>query len=626
MLLLFLPLAALADGMVVPTIAYPAKITIPDQRALICYTNGTERLVIETRFTGSGTNFAWVVPLPSQPVIEEATTGLFPTLQYLFRPEIVHDVPRYYLEILALIWLLIWLVYIIFFVRPTGRVNLLDIASCLLVGIGIVKIEYLSGPEWVDWMVMVMDFIVFLDLIFILTLVRLWNCLPRALGVAMLPLFLALQFLLLLIAGAPGSLPLFLVVSFFLVFLDWILIVSLVKSWKNASRAIATAILISLLAFQAVLLVPVGIVKSRSAESQSLQTLGMDQPPTPSQAVSILDRKIVGVFETATITSHDAKALQAWLSQNGFTVPTNAEPMIASYVKDGWVFVATKVRRDKPDNETSTPHPLSFTFKTDKPVYPMRLTGLMNSQSLMVDLYVFSDARAAAPHFKVESCTRPHIAHPLLRKWIGDSTVATKFSATLFHADMRKDVLINWAPFSEKKNRLFSQDGASTTALNWGTGLFAAGLLVVCLLALACKSHKTKFLCLIGIMAVASVILAGLVYRSLPKTEVIFVHGYRDSYAGLKILYRILHGGSWQTLAEARAKLQDVTSNSINSPKKYWRNWHNDLVGGQIHEEDSPGNYLLRETNQQVQLIIFDANGGEHVRGSWDLRAQHQTP
>src|SRR5690349_13464671 len=101
LLFLFLPIAALADGGIIPTIAYPAKVTIPDQRALICLSNGTERLVIETRFTGEGTNFAWVVPLPNPPVIEEATTGLFPTLEYLFRPEIVHEVPRYYLGILV---------------------------------------------------------------------------------------------------------------------------------------------------------------------------------------------------------------------------------------------------------------------------------------------------------------------------------------------------------------------------------------------------------------------------------------------------------------------------------------------------------------------------------------------
>jgi len=60
------------------------------------------------------------------------------------------------------------------------------------------------------------------------------------------------------------------------------------------------------------------------------------------QAVSILDRKIVGIFETTTITSHDPKALQIWLSENGYSVPTNSESVIASYVKSGWVFVAAK--------------------------------------------------------------------------------------------------------------------------------------------------------------------------------------------------------------------------------------------------------------------------------------------
>jgi hypothetical protein len=495
LLLLFLPLAALADGMVIPTIAYPAKITIPDQRALICYSNGTERLVIETRFTGAGTNFAWVVPLPSQPVIEEATTGLFPTMQYLFRPEIIHNVPRYWLGILVTI--------------------------------------------------------------------------------ALIYLFRLL---------------------------------------KNASTGFTIFIVFILLYLAAILLPALA-----PAKRKGMETMGMDSSSVSSiPAVSILDRKLVGLFETTTITSHDAKALQTWLFQNGFAVPTNAEPVIASYVKDGWVFVATKVRRDKPDNETSTPHPLSFTFKTDKPVYPMRLTGL-SSQSLSVDLYVFSNVRAAAPHFKVESCTRPNIVHPLLHKWIGDSTVATKLAATLSPADMRKDVWINWTPFSEKKNRLFSQDGAWTIALNWGTGLFAAGLLVVCLLAIASRTPKTRLLCLLGIVTVASFILAEWVYRSLPKTEVIFVRGYRQSPADWIILHRILNEGGWQTVAEARAKLQDVTSNSINSPRKFWGNRRNDLVGGQFREEDSPGNYLLRATNNKMQLVVFSPDGGEEVSGTWDL-------
>jgi hypothetical protein len=38
-LLLLKPIAALAGGMVIPSVVLPAKITIPDQRALIHFTN-----------------------------------------------------------------------------------------------------------------------------------------------------------------------------------------------------------------------------------------------------------------------------------------------------------------------------------------------------------------------------------------------------------------------------------------------------------------------------------------------------------------------------------------------------------------------------------------------------------
>lgn len=82
---------AWGDGMGLPSQALPATITIPDQQALIYFASNTERLVIETRFAGTGSNFAWVVPLPSPPMIEAATPGLFPTLQYLFEPEIISN-------------------------------------------------------------------------------------------------------------------------------------------------------------------------------------------------------------------------------------------------------------------------------------------------------------------------------------------------------------------------------------------------------------------------------------------------------------------------------------------------------------------------------------------------------
>jgi hypothetical protein len=490
-------MAALADGKIIPTIAFPAKVTIPDQRALICYTNGMERLVIETRFTGAGTNFAWVVPLPSQPVIEEATTGLFPTLGYLFRPEIVHEVPPYYLGI--------------------------------LLALGILYLLRLAAKS-------------------------VWNAFVIA--VIFLPIAV-----LLLSALAAG--------------------------------------------------------KRKSA------SMGSESVPS-GQNVSILDRKLVGIFETTTITSHDTKALQTWLTENEFALPTNSEPVIASYVKDGWVFVVAKVRRDKPESETSTPHPLSFTFKTDKPVYPIRLTGLDNGP-LSVELYVFGPVRAEAPHFKVESCTRPHFAHPLLHKWVGDSTAVTKLTAALSTANMRKDIWLNWTAFSKKESLLFSWQGALTTALNWGAGLFAAGLLVVCLLAFASEKYKIIMPRLVGIAAIASVAVVGLSYLCLPKIEVKLVKGYPySSWKYEQIALRIAWGdANWQTLAQARAGFQELISNPTNAAVYDLKNWDNYFVGGQLREEDSPGNYLLRETNSQLQLIFFNTDGGEMIVDTSDLRIQH---
>ncbi|HEY4951966.1 MAG TPA: DUF2330 domain-containing protein [Verrucomicrobiae bacterium] len=342
------------------------------------------------------------------------------------------------------------------------------------------------------------------------------------------------------------------------------------------------------------------------------------------QNVSILDRKLVGIFETTTITSHDPKALADWLRDNGFVVSENMQPVIESYVKDGWVFVATKVRRDHANLETTTPHPLSFTFKTDRPVYPMRLTGL-DSDPLKVDLYIFGSARATASHFKVERCTRPNISHPLLQQWTASSTVVTKLTATLSRANMRNDVWINWKPFYEKENRLFSRHGALVYALNLGAVVLAAGLLGVYFFIFTFDFPKTKLPRWIGNVIAVSIILGGLLYLSLPKIEVKLVKGFFYSYGRQEQLALQIALGDfdWHTTIEARTGLQALISNPTNGIPYGIKNWNNYFIGGQVHEEDSPGNYLLRETNNQLQFVTFNYEGGEEISGDWDLHAQH---
>jgi hypothetical protein len=498
LLFLLMPIAALADGKVIPPTAFPAQIDIPDQQALIHFTNGTERLVIETRFVGAGTNFAWVIPLPNRPVVEASTTGVFPTLHYLFRPEIQHNVERYYIGLLVLV----------------GFV-------CLL--------------RWVPGRA---------DRVFILAL-----------------------FTLFLLAAA--------------------------------------------------MLVP-ALSTAGSRGQGSAAALG---------DVSILDRQLVGVFETATISSQDPRALQTWLIENGFALSTNAEPTIQSYVKEGWVFVAAKIRRDQAARQTNSLHPLSFTFKTDKPVYPMRLTGIDNGP-LRVDLYVFGPGQAKAAHFSTERCTRPgyplpdgrwsfrqpeslNIIHPLLRRWCEGSPVATKLTATLTPADMHSDVWIEWTPFSETRRSLFSRQGARTYALNWGAAIFAGGL-VLGWITRRSREKREPRLWFADEALFASLALAGAIYLFLPKTEVRLAgRPSGDAYYNLNRRLYGLESQNSLTLPKARVVLADAPGPEARLDNLF--------LGGRIHEEDSPGNYVVRENGGHLQYVVYDGRGAEEVMLELDL-------
>ena len=91
-----------ADGKVFQQ-QYEAKVNIPDQQAVISFSSGVEKLVIQTAFEGSGTNFAWVVPLPSAPSVKPMTKGFFDSPRLMFQPRLVHKVHFYAIGLLFVV-------------------------------------------------------------------------------------------------------------------------------------------------------------------------------------------------------------------------------------------------------------------------------------------------------------------------------------------------------------------------------------------------------------------------------------------------------------------------------------------------------------------------------------------
>ncbi len=532
---------ALADGKVFPPTAYPVEVRIPDQRAIMAWSNGVERLVIETRFTGAGTNFAWVVPLPSPPKVEAATRGLFPTLTHLLRPRVIHKAGERFG------WALILggVAWLTFQLRKGGGMRISDWLACLAAGGG-------------------------------------WFLLD-AIGVGI------------------GVLV--------FVFVAWAS--SRVRSGKESVFAILVGLIIALLL--AGMLLP------------ALGTAGVKA--TGGGEVEVLDRQLAGVFETTTLTARAPGALRDWLNTNGFVLPKEVEPVIADYLRDGWVFVASKVRRDVSSAEAGSLHPLSFTFAAKEPVYPLRLTGVGNG-NLEVDLFVFGPERAKVAGFKVRDAVRPQImetttdgvllgghisglplAHPGLLEAAGNAAFVTRLQGTLTPEQMRQDAVIRWDGFGEVRDVRYSQFGATLTVLNW-TGsdlcLFFVGLAAVARWRGVEPTRYAK--AMVAAVALAAV-ATGIGYAQLEVVPVTLERrfarwvDFRNQKLAVRIALTDELGANAPITVDAvrealRRGLPFALTNGLSRPPKHL-----------IREEDSPYNYTLRQGSNGVEVLFYDDFG-----------------
>jgi hypothetical protein len=116
-------------------------------------------------------------------------------------------------------------------------------------------------------------------------------------------------------------------------------------------------------------------------------------PGRPAPQVSVLQRVPVGPYDVATLRASDGSALHDWLAKHGFTLPERLATGVAPYAKQGWDYVAVRLR---PAAGTASlgRHlpPLSVSFASDDLVYPMRLSALA-SHPQTVRLYVLADHR-----------------------------------------------------------------------------------------------------------------------------------------------------------------------------------------------------------------------------------------
>jgi hypothetical protein len=151
----------------------------------------------------------------------------------------------------------------------------------------------------------------------------------------------------------------------------------------------------------------VPIVTSPFAECQNLSNCqdgcetasssGTGGGPEPDGgSVNIVSQMVVGPYQTVQLSSTDPTALTSWLNTNGYTIPTNIQPIISAYVSGGFNFLALKL---VPGAGTSAMRPVSVTTPGASVSLPLRMVAAGAPTTVPITLFVLGEGRYQPTNF-----------------------------------------------------------------------------------------------------------------------------------------------------------------------------------------------------------------------------------
>jgi hypothetical protein len=119
------------------------------------------------------------------------------------------------------------------------------------------------------------------------------------------------------------------------------------------------------------------------------------------ESVTVLERKIVGVYDIAVLWASKAGALNRWLNKNGYAFPAERSDLLEHYTKKNWVYVAMRIDRsalasDELDKlKVGELQPICFAFESDEMVYPLKISSINAGETELL-LYLLADTPMVA--------------------------------------------------------------------------------------------------------------------------------------------------------------------------------------------------------------------------------------
>ncbi len=124
-------------------------------------------------------------------------------------------------------------------------------------------------------------------------------------------------------------------------------------------------------------------------------------------AVDVLDRQVVGSYETVVFSAGDAGAAVAWLRDEGFIVNETMSPFMQPYADAGMLFLASRLVAGA---DTSSIQPLRMKYAADKPMIPLRLTAIAAEPEMTITTYIYGDTHFVPEDFPLATINQEWLA------------------------------------------------------------------------------------------------------------------------------------------------------------------------------------------------------------------------
>jgi hypothetical protein len=106
--------------------------------------------------------------------------------------------------------------------------------------------------------------------------------------------------------------------------------------------------------------------------------------------VDVIAQEVVGPYETVQLASTDPEALATWLKDHGYNIPKDIEPLVGTYVQEGFNFLAVKL---VPGEGVQSMQPIRITTKGSAVALPLRMVAAGTGALTTITLYVLGEGR-----------------------------------------------------------------------------------------------------------------------------------------------------------------------------------------------------------------------------------------